>query len=436
MQKRFFAHVLPAMLAFLFSGLYTIVDGFFVGQNMGDVGLAANSIAYPLAAVILAVGTGIGMGAAVQIAICHGKGDRVRERKLLGNALVLLTVAALVLTTVLTGLSQPVLILFGAKGEVLTAGLRYIRVIGLGAIFQVFATGLTPLIRNYGGNFTAMAAMIAGFITNIILDALFVSVWGMGMAGAALATIIGQGVTTVPCLICLMPSVRKLQKSDFHPGLEAILPILRVGASPFGLALSPQVVMVLMNRSAVGIGGQTAVAAYSIIAYVVAIFQMLMQGVGDGCQPLVSLSIGQGELGQAHKVRRWAFLFSALVAMVVGTGTLLCSDVIPAFFGASRQAGPLVKSALPLFVAGFLFVAFCRVATSYFYATRRNTASYLLIYGEVALLAVNLLWLPPLFSLMGVWLAIPITQGMLAVIGAILLRQEKTMQPERAIVPD
>ena len=86
MQKRFFAHVLPAMLAFLFSGLYTIVDGFFIGQNMGDVGLAAITIAFPLASVIQAVGTGIGMGAAVQIAICRGEGDLGRERRLLERA--------------------------------------------------------------------------------------------------------------------------------------------------------------------------------------------------------------------------------------------------------------------------------------------------------------------------------------------------------------
>lgn len=436
MQKRFFAHVLPAMLAFLFSGLYTIVDGFFIGQNMGDIGLAAINIAFPLASVIQAVGTGIGMGAAVQIAICRGEGDSGRERRLLGNTIALLTVATLVLTAALIGFSRPILILFGAQGQVLTAGLSYIRIIGLGAIFQLLGTGLTPLIRNYGGNFTAMAAMITGFITNIILDALFVSAWGMGMAGAALATIIGQGVTSAPCLISLAPRLRGLGKGDCRPRKEEGAAILRVGASPFGLALSPQLVMVLMNRSAVGTGGQTAVAAYAIVAYVTAIFQLLMQGVGDGCQPLVSLSLGEGKVGQARTLRRWAFLFSALVALVVGIGTLCFSSAIPKFFGASKQVEPVVKEALPLFVAGFLFVAFCRVATAYFYATRHNSASYLLIYGEVALLAVNLLWLPPLFSLMGVWLAIPITQGMLAAIGAILLRLEKILQPEGAIVSD
>ena len=228
MQKRFFAHVLPAMLAFLFSGLYTIVDGFFIGQNMGDVGLAAINIAFPLASVIQAVGTGIGMGAAVQIAICRGEGDLRRERRLLGNTIALLTVATLVLTAALMGLSRPILILFGAQGQVLTAGLSYIRIIGLGAIFQLLGTGLTPLIRNYGGNFTAMAAMIAGFMTNIILDALFVSAWGMGMAGAALATIIGQGVTSAPCLISLVPRLRGLGKGDCRPRREESSAILRV----------------------------------------------------------------------------------------------------------------------------------------------------------------------------------------------------------------
>ena len=201
MLKRFFKAVLPSMLAFAFSGLYTIVDGFFIGRNIGDLGLAAVNIAYPMAALVQAAGTGIGMGGAVWITLHRGKQEEGQEMECLGNTMTLLLSGGLLVMALLFGVCGPVLRISGAEGRVYQEAMIYIQILTGGSLLQFFATGFAPLIRNYDGAVTAMISMIAGFVTNIVLDYLFVAVYHYGVAGAAAATVIGQGVTVVPCLV-------------------------------------------------------------------------------------------------------------------------------------------------------------------------------------------------------------------------------------------
>ena len=211
-HKEFFQYVIPSMLAFALSGVYSIADGFFVGNAMGDSALAAINVAYPLTAFLQATGTGIGMGGAVEYSISMGNQKPRRSREFFSMALYLLLGLGVLFTFLLMGAGAPVLRLFGATGEIYSLGKEYIFFISLGAVFQVLGTGLVPFIRNMGGSVTAMAAMIAGFLTNIFLDYLMVWHFPMGMMGAAIATDIGQGVTF---LVCLFFFIRKRERPVF-----------------------------------------------------------------------------------------------------------------------------------------------------------------------------------------------------------------------------
>lgn len=198
--REFFRYVLPSMLAFALSGIYSIADGFFVGNELGDSALTAINVAYPLTAFIQAAGTGIGMGGAILFTLASASSAPEARNKYLGTALILLAFSGLLLTALIFFASPPLLRLFGAEEDILTLAEEYMRFIALGSLFQVFGTGLTPFIRNMGGTVTAMSAMIAGFVTNIVLDYLFVWVFPWGMTGAAVATVIGQAATFGVCL--------------------------------------------------------------------------------------------------------------------------------------------------------------------------------------------------------------------------------------------
>ena len=191
----FAAYVLPSVLAFALSGLYTIVDGFFIGQSLGDLGLAAITLAYPAAALLQAVGTGIGLAGAIRCTILQARGEEQTPRTCFSGTVLLLLVTSAVFTAVLLGLIGPVLTVLGAQDETRPLAAEYIRVIACGTAFQILATGLVPFIRNLGGSAFAMAAMGTGFVTNIALDYLFVWEFHWGMAGGAWATVVGQAAT-------------------------------------------------------------------------------------------------------------------------------------------------------------------------------------------------------------------------------------------------
>lgn len=420
--KNYLKFVLPSMVAFAFSGVYGIVDGFFIGRNIGDAGLAAINIAYPVTALIQAAGTGIGMGGAIHFSMRKGCGDKDGAARYLSMTFILLAAACTAVTVLLAFFHKPLLAAFGAEGDILELGCDYIRVIIAGAVFQVIGTGLVPVLRNHGKSVFAMGCMVAGFVTNIVLDYLFISVFPFGMAGAAWATIIGQAVTAAPGAVLLFSKKYRLPSSVWHISAYRAREVLATGLSPFGLTLSPNIVLILMNKAAMIHGGGPAVAAYAVVSYVLCVFQLLMQGVGDGSQPLVSNAFGREDAKTAKSVCKMAYVLAAAVSLACTSGILLLREQLPPFFGASAEVTEMAADAIVVFTVGFLPVAFLRVTTSYFYAAKKNLFAYLMVYGEPALLFFLLTAaLPRIWGLQGVWASVPAAQALLALTGALLL---------------
>ena len=311
--------------------------------------------------------------------------------------------------------------LFGARDVIFDLGRECLLYISFGALFQVLGTGLVPLIRNMGGAVFAMGAMMAGFAVNILLDWLLVWVIPWGMMGAAVATDLGQAVTFLACLGYFIKHQKKPRLSFARQGRELMGEILRVGLSPFGLTFSPNLILILMNKFAALNGGDGAVACYAAISYITSVVILLLQGVSDGSQPLLSLSYGEGKTRTTLIYRRLAYLFALVVAAVCMVGVFLFREGAAALFGTSPETGTMVIQVLPVFLAGFLFAALSRVSTAYFYATRKNLWAYLVIYGEPLLLLVLLLILPEAMGLWGVWLAVPVSQAGAVLLGLLLV---------------
>ena len=159
-KRTFFQYVIPSVLSFALSGVYAIVDGFFVGNSIGDAGLSTINIAYPITAVLQSVGTGIGMGGSVKYSILKAAGNEKKAREFVAGATWLMLLFSAVLTVTVFFTSEKILSALGASGELLTLGNEYIKVIALGAILQVFGTGMVPFMRNYGGSLWAMIAIL------------------------------------------------------------------------------------------------------------------------------------------------------------------------------------------------------------------------------------------------------------------------------------
>ncbi|HIZ79603.1 MAG TPA: multidrug transporter MatE [Candidatus Lachnoclostridium stercorigallinarum] len=409
-QYRIFAqYVIPSVLAFALSGIYAIVDGFFVGQSMGDAGLSAINIAFPVVSLMQSLGTGIGMGGAVLWTVRKGTGDEEAAGKYVRATLIMLILATAAATLGLLPFTERIMRLFGAEGEVLELGKEYLDIIVLGAGFQILATGIVPLIRNNGSSFFALVVMVSGFLTNILLDYLFVWVFGLGTSGAAAATILGQMVTTVEAVIYLF--YRRLPVFGTAAGFWKMAGnIGKIGIAPFGLTLSPMISLMLINRFSMSYGGEAAVACYACIAYALTIVQVLIQGVGDGSQPLMSRYFGEGKPAQIREIRRMAYVTAAVLAVVSCGVLFLTRSRLGNLFGASDSTRILVAQVMPVFLFGLIFYAFSRITTSGFYATEKNLYSYFCVYAEPALLFGLLFVLPLFLGQSGVWWSVVMSQ--------------------------
>ena len=421
--REFSAAVLPAVAAFALSGIYCIADGFFVGRSIGDQGLSAINIAYPVVSLIQSCGTGIGMGGAVLWELKRACGEKDEARRYLQTGVWMLVIASALLTCGLFPVIDPMLRLLGAEGTVLEMGRAYLRVIIPGALFQVLATGLVPVIRNDGGAVTAMVVMILGFVTNIVLDDLMIWAWKLGTTGAAAATVLGQLVTAVGALLYVLRHRLPVWGQSISVGKA--LGILKVAVAPFGLTLCPMLSLTLINRACMQSGGASAVACYACIAYAVTIVQLLMEGVGDGSQPLMSRSFGEGRPDRLKSVRRMAYT-AALLLAVLSDGLLFAlRDKIGPLFGASGSVAAAVAEVMPVFLLGMGFYGISRVATSGFYATGRNLPAYLCVYAEPTLLWI----LPGQLGQAGVWWSVVLSQILTAVLALFLQLRTKGFPP-------
>jgi len=263
-------------------------------------------------------------------------------------------------------LNGTLLRLSGAGGELLALGEEYIAVIALGASTQVIGTGLVPFIRN------------------------------QGVSGAAWATVIGQGVTMLTVLAWLLRKKQFALSIPFSKLGKVAASILKIGIAPFGLTMSPNISLTIINRFSVAYGGEQAVAVYACIAYSICIVYLILQVVGDGSQPLLSQYYGEGNYDRLKSTRKLAYVFALFLSLVSCIIMYLTKGSLGVLFGASDVVNTEIAKIMPVFLVSVPFVAVLRITTASFYATEKSVFSYVLTFMEPLLMFVLMLILPPL----------------------------------------
>ncbi|GLC80750.1 MATE family efflux transporter [Lacrimispora brassicae] len=424
MKKEFIKYVVPSMIAYLFSGIYVSIDGLFIGQSVGDIGLASINMAWPLTAIILAIGTGIGMGGAINLSNYMGATEKEKADKALGNTITLLLIFSAILTIFLPLCAKPILKVLGANGQILELAYDYVRILGLGSILQVLGVGIMPLLRNQNKSWLAMVFMLMNFVFDTVLSGVFVIVLGYGVVGAALATLVGQSIALIPTLFILFRKENRVPTASYFLDSKIVQSIIKVGISPFALYLLVPLTIVLMNWQALSYGGTSAVAAYAVISYVLSVGQLLLQGVGDGSQPLISFHYGANNNIAVKQVKRWTYFTSIATGAVITLGIIAFNNTIPVLFGVSKETTEILLYALPVCAISLLFNAFSRSTSAYFYAIKEVRNASFMVYGEALIvLPICVLLLPKLLGVTGVWVAVTALQIILFFIALILLKR-------------
>ncbi|RXI40096.1 multidrug transporter MATE [Clostridium tetani] len=427
LNKQFWKYVLPSMCITTLGVFYGIVDGFFIGRTVGDNGLAAINMAWPITALITATSTGIGIGGSVLMSTRQGENDIVGTRKSRGNTILLLATFTILFTCAFSLFTRQIISFLGAKNELLKLASDYTRVIALGCGFQIFSIGINPILRNNGKPNLAMSFMIVGLVGNIMLDGLFIRVFGWGLLGAAFATVVAQSFAAILSLIALFSDKNHpICITDCKPDKFILPKIFKIGLSPFGLSFAPSAIIIITNWQSLNYGGTTAVAAYSVLSYGTQTIQAMLQGAGDGVQPLVSYYNGSNEQENISYLQKKTLHFTIIVASILTMVFILMRRIFPVIFGASMAVSRMVYSGMIISSFAFVFSGLNRFTCAFFYAIDRPKLSSLLVYLEPLIVSpICLLLLPILWGINGIWIALPVSQFIISIISIYLLKRYK-----------
>ena len=424
--RLFFRFVIPAVSSQLLCGIYTIVDGYFVGWGIGQDGLAAIGLAFPFTVIVTAVGAGIGVGGGALMAISAGRGRRVLARRILGAMFFLMLLASALCSLLLTPLAEYLLTFYDVSPEIAGMARLYAWILIISSPAQVVTMAMLGAVRNDGFPRKAMFIMIAAFGTNIVLDWLWVIVFPFGIAGAAWATVASQAVSAVllSAHFLLGMSKVRLRARLVRPWRPLGRRIFVMGASPFGVQIATAVTMILYNWQSLAYGGDIGVAAYAVVGYIVPVGVMLEEGIAEGIQPLISYYHGASLGARRRLTARLGFTTAVSVGAACSLLVFFSNRLVPAFFSMHGEAAEVAARGLLLSVPVFPFLGLAKVGASYYQAVGRSDMASMLTYGDPFILQPLFLWtLPLLFSLDGVWLAMFFTNMTLAMIFVIMWRR-------------
>ena len=323
---------IPSIIAMLVGALYNIVDQFFIGHAIGELGNAATNIAFPLSISCVSIALLLGIGGASAFNLSMGEGDKEKAPFYIGNSVTLLLLFGVILTLVTELFLPTLLTVFGSPKDVYPYALQYTRITAWGFPFMILAGGGAHIIRADGSPRISMLCNLTGAVVNTILDALFIFKFGMGMQGAALATIIGQYISGAMVLIYVRHyKTIKLKLEHFVPRPQYFLRNMSLGAAAFMNQIAMMVVQIVLNNSLKYYGGRSVygenipIAVVGIISKVGMMFFSFIIGISQGLQPIVSFNYGARKF---ERVRKATFL-ALLISGILSIGSFTVFQVFP-----------------------------------------------------------------------------------------------------------
>ncbi len=427
LSRLFWRYVTPTVAAMLITGIYVTIDGIFVGHVLGQDGMAGLMLAYPICAVLYAVGALIGMGASSLVSFYLGQGNPAKARHIVGNALVMVLLASALLSFIGIRYGEPMLAWMGAEGEIFTAGLSYLQAYAWLGVFAVLSMAFSSLLRNDGRPGFVTLIMVVGGQLNVLLDYLLMVVFPFGLAGVATATMLSQAVTGLACLWHFFTPRSQLRISwdTLRPDLRLMGETVRLGVSSFLMYLYLSVVLALHNKALLAVGTSLHVAAYGVISYTEAFFYLVFEGIAMGIQPIASFNAGAGHWRRVLRIRNLALGVTLGIALCAMIPLYLWPEAaVYLFAGDNATLLPVASLGIWLYFWGLPMEGLLLVGATYFQAINRARIASLLTGGKLVLIGGFLWGFSTLWGVPGVWLALPTCSSLLVLVMWRAMRRE------------
>lgn len=418
----------PAIIAQMVNLLYNMVDRIYIGHipGTGDVALTGLGLCFPIIMIITAFSSLIGTGGAPRAAIFMGKGDDNEAERILGNCTSALVMTAVVLTVVMEIVAEPVLRLFGASSVTLPYALSYMRIYVFGTICVMLALGLNSFITTQGFSKIGMKTVIIGAVCNLILDPILIFGFNMGVRGAALATILSQGISAVWVIRFLTGRKTKLKirKKNLKIQASVLLPVLTLGISPFIMTATESILNVAFNSSLSRYGGDIAVGAMTILSSVMQLQFMPVQGLGQGAQPILSYNYGANKIDRVKKTCRILIISCLLYTFVFWGFVQMFPEILVRLF--NNNSPELISTtawALRIYMAGTGVFGIQMAIQQIFMALGQAKLSLLIACMRKIILLIPLIYILPHFfvdKVFAVFLAEPAADLLSVIIASVL----------------
>ena len=430
---------IPSVIAMLVSALYNMVDQLFIGHSIGVLGNAATNVAFPLSMVCTSIGLLCGIGGAANFNLCMGRREPEHAKSYVGNAISMLAILGVILCVAVQLFLRPMMLLFGATPDVIDYACTYTRITSIGFPFLIVTIGGSNLIRADGSPKFSMLCNLVGAIVNTILDPLFIFVFHMGMAGAALATITGQILSFALVVFYLRGfKTLPLSLSDLKPNMACWARIAALGATPAFNQVAMMVVQIVMNNTLTYYGSNSVygsdipLACAGIISKVNMLFFSFVIGISQGLQPIVSFNFGAQKYDRVKDAYKKAVFAATAISIVA----FLCFQFFPrqiiGIFGSgSEEYLHFAERYFRIFLF-FTFLNGIQPVSSNFFTSigAPKKGIFLSLTRQIIFLLPLLLIFPYLFGIDGVMYTAPIADLAAASVSIVMVVLEFKIMAE------
>lgn len=418
----------PTVVAQLINMFYNIVDRIYIGHipKEGAMALTGVGVCMPLILIVSAFAALVSNGGAPRATIFMGQGDKVSAEKTLGNCFFTQIIVSVLLTTVLLIGNRSLLMSFGASSNTIEYGVAYMNIYAIGTIFVQLTLGMNAFITAQGFAKTGMLSVLIGAVANIILDPIFIFGFGMGVRGAALATVLSQAMSCIWVLSFLFGKKTNLKIQKKYMKLESkiILPSLALGLAVFIMQASESVISICFNSSLLKYGGDIAVGAMTILTSVMQFAMLPLQGLGQGAQPIISYNYGAKQVSRVKAAYKLLLKVSVCYATILWMLVMIFPKGFASIFTFNAELLNFTQTALRIYMAVALLFGVQMACQMAFTSLSNAKASIIVAVMRKFVLLIPLIYIMPQImkgnQTMAVYMAEPIADTLAVTFTAVL----------------
>ncbi len=411
-------YALPAIVAMVASSLYNMIDSIFIGQGVGALAISGLAITFPFMNLSAAFGAAIGVGSSTFLSVKLGQRDYGIANSILGNCVMLNILVGIVFGGVCLLFLEPILHFFGASAYTMPYAKDYMEIILLGNAVTHLYLGLNAVLRAAGKPKMAMYLTIFTVILNAVLDPLFIYTFRLGIRGAAYATVLSQLVALgwQWMLFSKKSELLHFDYDKFKIKKRIVSSIVSIGISPFSMNACACLVVIFINNTLADYGGDMAVGAYGIANRVAFVFVMVTFGVCQGMQPIAGYNYGAQNYSRLKEVLRLSVMAGTAVCAFGFLIAMACPRLVARLFTTDEALIAMSVTALRYIMAMFIIVGAQMVITNFFQSIGKAKVSiFLSLSRQLIFLVPALMVLPKVMGLDGVWLAMPLSDAIAAI---------------------